>query len=181
MSTSSSFYDYTGEDMAAGEDTFTERTELCVQLPHQVTKDRAKQWLNDLSSWAHDANKKWWLDLGCKCLTCGGSKVSLGLECSACFGTGQEPKQRNVGELLMLCVSELSEALEGHRKNLPDDKLPHRRMFEVEIADCLVRIFDLCGGLKLDIGGAFVEKMAYNADRADHKLENRIAEGGKKY
>ena len=114
--------------------------------------------LNDLCSITHEANKTWWLDPA----------------------TG-EPIIRNVGEMLMLCVSELSEAMEGHRKNLKDDKLPLRSMFEVELADCLIRIFDLAGGLGLDLGGAFVEKMAYNSIRADHRLENRIKEGGKKY
>ena len=33
---------------------------------------------------------------------------------------------------LMLVVSELAEAMEGHRKSLMDDKLPHRTMLEVE-------------------------------------------------
>jgi len=81
----------------------------------------------------------------------------------------------------MLCVSELAEAMEGHRKDLPDDKLPHRSMFEVELADCLIRIFDLAGGYGLDLGGAFEEKMAYNATRRDHSIAARLETGGKKY
>lgn len=81
----------------------------------------------------------------------------------------------------MLIVSELSEALEGHRKNLMDDKLPHRKMFEVELADALIRLWDLAGAANLDLGGAYIEKMAYNENRADHKRENRLAENGKKY
>lgn len=83
----------------------------------------------------------------------------------------------------MLTVSELSEAMEGHRKGLMDDKLPHRKMFEVELADALIRIFDIAGApeLCLDVGGAFVEKMLYNAKRKDHTNEARLAEGGKKY
>lgn len=92
-----------------------------------------------------------------------------------------EKLDRNVGELICLMHSELSEAMEGHRKNLMDDKLPHRPMIEVEFADCVIRIADACGGLGLDLGGAVDEKLAYNATRADHKPENRIAEGGKKY
>lgn len=91
------------------------------------------------------------------------------------------PRGRNVGELLMLCVSELAEAMEGHRKSLPDDKLPHRPMLEVELVDCIIRICDLAGALKLDLDGALVEKLAYNASRADHRPENRRQPGGKAY
>lgn len=90
-------------------------------------------------------------------------------------------KERNVGELLMLIVSEVAEGMEGYRKNLADDKLPHRSMLEVEMADAVIRIADLCGYLGLDLGGAIVEKRAFNASRADHKLENRIKSGGKAF
>ncbi|RUM99158.1 hypothetical protein EET67_05295 [Pseudaminobacter arsenicus] len=82
---------------------------------------------------------------------------------------------------LMLAVSELSEAMEGHRKNLMDDKLPHRKMIEVELGDALIRIFDMAGFLGLDLGGATMEKDAYNDVRADHKAEARAATGGKAY
>lgn len=88
---------------------------------------------------------------------------------------------RNIGELLCLVHSEVSEAMEGARKGLMDDKLPHRPMLEVELADAVIRIFDMGGGLGLDIPGAIAEKLAYNAGRADHKIENRAAEGGKKF
>jgi NTP pyrophosphatase (non-canonical NTP hydrolase) len=91
------------------------------------------------------------------------------------------PVERNVGELLMLCVSELSEAMEGHRKNLMDDKLSHRKMLEVELADAVIRIFDLAGSQGFDLGGAIAEKMAFNANREDHKPENRRAANGKKF
>jgi len=86
-----------------------------------------------------------------------------------------------VGEKLMLVVSEVAEAMEGHRKNLMDDKLPHRKMVEVELADAVIRIADLAGALGLDLGGAIAEKLAYNAVRPDHKREARLAEGGKAY
>jgi len=75
--------------------------------------------------------------------------------------------------------SELSEATEGYRKGLMDDHLPHRPMIEVELADAIIRILDLSGWLGLDIGGAIMEKLAYNQQRADHKEENREKAGGK--
>ena len=74
-------------------------------------------------------------------------------------------KDRNVGEALMLAVSELSEGIEAHRQGLNDDHLPHRKGLEVEIADCIIRLLDLSGGLGLDVGGALVEKLAYNRNR----------------
>ena len=123
-----------------------------MDIQNQITA------INSLSKICHKANRQWWHDLHT-----------------------DEFKQRNVGELLMLTVSELAEAMEGHRKNLMDDKLGHRKMFEVELADCLIRIFDMAGAMNLDLGGAFVEKMAYNAVRLDHKKEARLAENGKKY
>lgn len=82
---------------------------------------------------------------------------------------------------LALIHSEISEAMEGHRKGLMDDKLPHRKMIEVELADTLIRIGDLAGFLGLDLGGAVVEKSAYNSVRKDHKAEARAAAGGKAY
>lgn len=82
---------------------------------------------------------------------------------------------------LMLIVSEVSEAMEGDRKSLADDKLTHRPMREVELADAVIRIFDLAGAYNMDLAGAIAEKMAFNAKRPDHKLENRKAEGGKAY
>jgi hypothetical protein len=160
---------------------------------------------------------------------------------------------RNVGELLMLCVSEVAEGTDGWAFNLMDDKLTHRSMIEVELADTKIRIFDLAGAHNIDLTGAYrevvptlatytqvtrnlleivcqlshameghrksaqdrqltyrtafevrlaaalvmidhmartggmdvdgamVEKLAYNAERADHKPENRRAAGGKKY
>lgn len=116
--------------------------------------------LNAMVADIHERNAHWWVDIT--------KREQPRLEC-------------NIGEKLMLIVSELAEAMEGHRKNLMDDKLPHRPMLEVELADALIRIFDLAGGLGLDLGGAFEEKLAYNATRADHKLENRLLPNGKKY
>lgn len=86
-----------------------------------------------------------------------------------------------VATKLMLCVSELSEAMEGLRKNLMDDKLPHRKMAEVELGDALIRICDLAGELGYDLGGATMEKDEFNSIRPDHKIGARLVAGGKAY
>ncbi|WP_246713832.1 hypothetical protein [Rhizobium leguminosarum] len=93
---------------------------------------------------------------------------------------------RNVPEMLCLIHSEISEAMEGYRKSKPgkvlmDDKLPNRPMAEVELADAMIRIGDLAAFLGYDLGGAIVEKMAYNANREDHRIENRLKAGGKAF
>ena len=88
---------------------------------------------------------------------------------------------KNVGELLCLVHSEISEAMEGDRKSLPDDKLPHRPMIEVELADAFIRILDISGALQLDLGGAIMDKLLFNAVRPDHKKDARLAEGGKAF
>lgn len=82
---------------------------------------------------------------------------------------------------LCLIHSEISEAMEGHRKGLPDDKLPHYPMFAVELADAVIRIGDLAGKCGIDLGPIIAEKMEFNAVRPDHRRENRALDGGKKY
>lgn len=84
------------------------------------------------------------------------------------------------GAVYALIHSELSEGLEGMRKDLMDDHLLYRKMEEVELADAIIRILDYAGAKDLDVGGALIEKLEYNRNRADHKPENRAKEGGKK-
>lgn len=114
--------------------------------------------LNELAARCHAANHTWWHDL-----------------------TTGEPLNRNKGELLMLIVSEIAEAMEGERKNLMDDKLPHRCAAEVELADALIRIFDYAGAFGYDLDGALTEKLEYNARRLDHRPAARTAEHGKRF
>lgn len=82
---------------------------------------------------------------------------------------------------LMLIVSELAEGMEAHRKGLRDSHLQHRDGLEVELADTVIRCMDLAGMLGYDLGAAIKEKLIYNAQRADHKPQNRMLEGGKSY
>jgi len=96
---------------------------------------------------------------------------------------------RNVPEMMMLMVSEIAEGMEAFRKNLQDDKLPHRSGVIAEIgADVLIRWADLMGYLKYlgnedaaDVDSVIYEKRQYNATRKDHKLSERVKEGGKAF
>lgn len=87
-----------------------------------------------------------------------------------------------IGTKLMMTVTELAEATEGYRKDLMDDKLPHRRMVDVEIADTIIRLLDLAGAVDCDdLGGIIDEKRNFNSVRPDHKAENRLNKNGKKF
>jgi len=78
-------------------------------------------------------------------------------------------EDRNVGELLALVHSEVSEALEEWRI---DEGLAVIRMegdkpvgFAIELADTLIRICDLCEAVGVDLNAALKIKMAYNSTR----------------
>lgn len=88
---------------------------------------------------------------------------------------------RNKGEAIALMHSELSEALEGVRKDKYDEHIPCLKNEAVELADCIIRILDYAIGFDLPIGEAIFEKLRYNAMREDHKIENRMKDGGKKF
>lgn len=116
--------------------------------------------LTQLSKIVHKANAKWWQDID----------------------TGV-PLSRNKGELLALIHSEVSEALEGERKSLMDDKLPQYRMAPVEIIDTIIRCLDYLAGFHpdVDVQEVFDAKMAFNATREDHTHEARRIAGGKQF
>lgn len=91
---------------------------------------------------------------------------------------------RNKGELLMLVVSELAEALEADRKNrytstdvkkitalAKDENFIHeftthvKDTFEDEIADAVIRLLDMSAGLGIDLEKHIEAKLRYNASR----------------
>lgn len=95
-------------------------------------------------------------------------------------------EDKNIGELLMLVVSEVSEALEAHRacwqgrKCLPDlfdetetDENKWKENFRAcikdsfpdELADAVIRIADMCGYLNIDLEKHIELKMKYNSMR----------------
>lgn len=98
-------------------------------------------------------------------------------------------KERNTGEMLMLIVSEISEALEADRKgrsadwtyddppiinahNYDDEgfnELFEREVkdtFEDELADAVIRIIDLSYSRGIDLEWHIEQKMRYNALRS---------------
>jgi NTP pyrophosphatase (non-canonical NTP hydrolase) len=63
-----------------------------------------------------------------------------------------------IGNRLMLIVGEVAEAQEALRKN-------DKENFKEELADVAIRLFDLCGGLDVDLGAEIVKKMEKNRTR----------------
>ena len=126
--------------------------------------------IEHLVSTVHDwaVRTGWWADL------------ETGESLTADYPAGEKPTgAKSIGNIVALLHSEVSEAFEGDRKNLQDEHIPEFTSFEVELADLLIRLLDTAGGLNLRLVDAFLHKMAYNAQRADHKIDNRKAEGGK--
>lgn len=84
---------------------------------------------------------------------------------------------------MLLIHSELSEAVEYHRKGGKDSHLPERDGLAVELADVFIRWADIVGALGYadTMAEVIAEKRAYNAKRADHSRAARNATGGKKY
>ena len=125
-----------------------------------------------------------------ECESCGGDGqqglVKPYYNCQSCNGTGIS-KSKNIPELLMLVVSEVGEACEALRNdkwahlipfcnsiNSPLSESKNNSMifenlikdtFEDEIADCFIRLADLCGYMNIDIEKHIEAKMKYNESR----------------
>jgi NTP pyrophosphatase (non-canonical NTP hydrolase) len=93
-------------------------------------------------------------------------------------------KERNLGEMLMLIVSEVSEAMEADRKNHffegdiemvnKSESKSHfevvftnylKGTFEDELADVCIRIFDLAYSKGINLEAHIQAKMRYNESR----------------
>lgn len=84
---------------------------------------------------------------------------------------------------ISLMHSELSEAMEGVRRDIPDSHLPEYPAEVVEMHDSIIRHFDYLAHFYPDIdhGKVMQEKLAYNRNRRDHTDEARSMPGGKKF
>lgn len=77
-----------------------------------------------------------------------------------------EDEPPNYAQRIALMHSELSEALEAHRKdNPPDGHCPEHSSMAIEFADVIIRVLDTCAAMGLPIGEAIEAKMAYNLTR----------------
>ena len=92
---------------------------------------------------------------------------------------GWHDQPRTIGDLICLMHSELSEALEEHRKGKSPQEIyyvsenpmilgaPSKpEGIPIELADCIIRIFDFCGKYQIDLDEAIRLKMKYNETRS---------------
>lgn len=100
--------------------------------------------INELAKEVHILNRKWW---------------------------PENIHDRNKGEISILIVSEICECMEGERKDLMDDKIPHRKMAEVEMADAAIRVLDVMGAHNY----LYTERSDFGADFSNNKGENLYA------
>jgi len=135
-------------------------------MSDELFADAVNTYGEKILAWAK--SKEFWKD----CPECKGTGVDVHcdecspVKCPDCRGTGTE--QQNFAGKLMLTVSELSEAMESHRKHgfdETDEKCPQFTNIEIELADAVIRIMDLSAALKLRLGQAIVAKMAFNHTR----------------
>lgn len=99
--------------------------------------------VNSIVTICHKMNAHWWIDPK----------------------TGEDLRKNPliVPTKLALIHSEISEALEGHRKDLMDDKLPHRTALDTELADVVIRDGDLAGAVSARLGEAIVAIAGYSS------------------
>lgn len=90
---------------------------------------------------------------------------------------GWHDSERTFGDYISLCHSELSEALEDFRKSRRYNEIYFKGNkpcgIPIELADLLIRIFDMCGAFDISLEGALNLKMEYNKTR-DYRHGNKV-------
>ena len=84
-----------------------------------------------------------------------------------------ELPKRNIPELICAIHCDLSEAFKGCRVHSMDDELPHRPTLESKLAKAVVRIFDIAGGMQLDLPGAIADQIKESPIEASFRREIR--------
>ena len=125
------------------------KTTKCREMP--LTLNEWKQEVHDLA-----VKKGWWTD----------TKT----------GEPVDPESK-IPEAIALIHSELSEALTEFRNNKPhvlriENGKPEG--LSVELADAVLRIFDLCGALDIDLEAVLAIKHQYNKTRPYRHGNKRI-------
>ncbi|MDR2336521.1 MAG: hypothetical protein LBE03_00235 [Candidatus Nomurabacteria bacterium] len=78
--------------------------------------------------------------------------------------------RRSFGDMITLMHCELSEAYEEYCKGHKVDEVYYQKNgkpegIPMELADCVIRIFDFCEANEIDIEKAILEKMEFNKTR----------------
>lgn len=78
--------------------------------------------------------------------------------------------ERPLPEILMLCVTELAEAMEDYRKGMPAQYIYSGAEAKpcgigFELADCVLRILDFCAFAGIDLEARIAQKHKYNEQR----------------
>lgn len=97
----------------------------------------------------------------------------------------QRIEDTNFDRFYVLLHRHVSHALEGVRKNLSIQVGPDNNdtieTAPFELAQAMLMLYGSCSKWGWDLAEAIGDKRAYNANRADHKRENRAKQDGKKF
>lgn len=80
-------------------------------------------------------------------------------------GFWDDPAKNDPLIKLALITSEVGEAVEAFRKPGKSDHIIHFKGIEEELADIVIRVFDLAGAFDLRLAEAITAKMEYNEGR----------------
>ena len=137
------------------ETMFVEGWNFVQQIVHRTAEEKG-WWKNDLKDLAAKITETWDTDL-----------IDGSTDLGKLLSMIKNLPDREIGTLIALQHSELSEGLEYVRMGNPqDDKIPEFTGLEAEFADVVIRIMDVAHHNKLNVVGAILAKVAMNKTRA---------------